>query len=74
MAFEVKAQTICVTYTKLHSKIERGDQKDSDGGVQNRRTPIVLAGYPRETKFRFAGGGSRADAPPTDVGTRKLYE
>ena len=36
--------------------------------------PIVLAGHPREAKFRVAGGGSRADATPTNVGTRKLYE
>ncbi len=35
------------------------------------RRQIVLAGYSQDTKFRFAGGRSPADATPTGVGTRK---
>jgi len=44
-----------ISNTKVHSKIEQGDQEESDGGV-----PLVRR--------------SRADATPTNVGTRKLYE
>ncbi len=57
------------TNTKLHSKLELGDQEDSDGGVQNLLAPNVLAGYPRATKLKTT---RVAGVVPTQA--TKLYE
>jgi hypothetical protein len=50
-------------YTKLHSKIEQGDQEDSDGGVQNIPIPNRISRVPASDHTHVPRvAGSRADA------------